>query len=158
MIDSAVRLTEELGARSLTIATAESCTGGRLAARLTDIPGVSAVFLGAIVAYHNRVKTALLGVPEEILDAHGAVSPQTAEAMATGAMGRFSSDLGVGITGVAGPGGGSVEKPVGLVYISVADARGSKTGRFDFAGDRASVRNQAVDAALDLVLARLSAP
>ena len=158
MIDTAVRLTEELGIRSLTIATAESCTGGGLAARLTDIPGVSAVFLGAIVAYHNRVKTALLGVPEGVLEAHGAVSPQTAEAMAAGAMSRFSSDLGVGITGVAGPGGGSAEKPVGLVYICVSDARGAKTERFDFSGDRASVRSQAVDAALDLVLTRLSAP
>jgi len=158
MTDSAVRLAEELDARSLTIAAAESCTGGGLAARLTDIPGVSAVFLGAIVAYHNRVKTALLGVPEEVLEAHGAVSPQTATAMAHGAISRFSSNLGVGITGVAGPGGGSAEKPVGLVYIAVADTRGTVTKRFDFAGDRVSIRNQAVDAALDLVLERLSAP
>jgi len=156
MADSAIRLNEELRVRSLTIATAESCTGGGLAARLTEMPGASVVFLGSIVAYHNRVKTALLGVREATLEAHGAVSPETATAMGLGARERFMSDIGVGITGVAGPGGGSADKPVGLVYIAVSDSSGVDTKRFDFIGDRASVRGQAVDAAIEMVLGRLS--
>jgi len=156
MSNSAVRLHAQLCKRSLTIAAGESCTGGGLAARLTEIPGASTVFLGSIVAYHNEVKTALLGVSEAILEAHGAVSPETATAMASGARDRFSSDLGVGITGVAGPGGGSAEKPVGLVYVAVADSSGTLAERFHFEGDRAAVRRQAVDAAIEMVLDRLS--
>jgi len=156
MPSPAVRLHKILESRSLTMATAESCTGGGLAARLTDTPGASSIFLGGIVAYHNRAKIDLLGVPEEILVRHGAVSPETAEAMALGAARRFSTDIGVGITGIAGPGGGSAGKPVGLVYIAVFDGRGIQACRFDFAGDRASVRRQAVDAAVELTLQRLS--
>jgi len=155
MPNSAGRLHKALESRSLTVATAESCTGGGLAACLTDTPGASAIFLGGIVAYHNRAKIDLLGVPEEILARHGAVSPETAEAMARGAARRFSTDIGVGITGIAGPGGGSADKPVGLVYIAVFDVRGAQARRFDFAGDRACVRRQAIDAAVELTLQRL---
>ena len=103
--------------RGLTLATAESCTGGLVAARLTSVPGSSDVFLGGVVSYANEVKTAALGVPEDVLAAHGAVSAETAAAMAEGARRRLDADVAVAVTGIAGPGGGSDEKPVGLVYV-----------------------------------------
>jgi nicotinamide-nucleotide amidase len=158
MNDGAHRLINRLRKRGLTIATAESCTGGGLAARLTSVAGASAAFLGGVVAYDNRIKRDLLGVPSEILEEHGAVSPETAVAMATGARERLATDIGVASTGIAGPGGGSAEKPVGLVYIAVADDRGAEANRLDLSGDRADVQRQAVDAAVDLILGRLNAP
>ncbi len=140
-----------LRARSLTLATAESCTGGLVAARLTDVPGASDAFLGAVVAYSNEVKAAQLGVPEDVLAAHGAVSEQAAAAMAHGARARLGADVAVAVTGVAGPGGGTEEKPVGLVYLHVAGPSGELARRLDFPGDRATIRQRAAVAALHLV-------
>ena len=140
-----------LRAQGLTLATAESCTGGLVAARLTDVPGASDVFLGSIVAYSNEVKAAQLGVPESVLAEHGAVSEQTAAAMAQGARARLGADVAVAVTGVAGPGGGTDEKPVGLVYLHVSGPAGELGRRLDFPGDRATIRQRAAVAALHLV-------
>src|SRR5215213_2615311 len=122
MTDDLLPLVEQLAAlaerRGLRLATAESCTGGSLSAAITDLAGVSSVFLGGVVSYANEVKEQLLGVPGEVLRVHGAVSEPTARAMAEGVCRVTGADLGFGITGVAGPGGGSDAKPVGLVYIA----------------------------------------
>jgi len=144
-------------AKRATIATAESCTGGLVAAALTETPGISAVFPGGVVTYSNEEKTKLLGVPTEVLARVGAVSEEVARAMATGVRARFATDLGVGVTGIAGPDGGSDEKPVGLVHLAL-DARGVVTHRrVTLPGDRALVRELAAKSALDLVRRALSA-
>jgi nicotinamide-nucleotide amidase len=130
-------------ALDLTLATAESCTGGLVAARLTDVPGASDVFVGAVVAYANAVKAAELGVSEDVLARHGAVSAETARAMAAGARERLGADVAVAVTGVAGPGGGTAEKPVGLVYTAVAAPDGGADSRFGFHGDRDEIRLRA---------------
>ncbi|MFO7301652.1 MAG: competence/damage-inducible protein A [Acidobacteriota bacterium] len=140
----------ELAARQLMIAAAESCTGGLLLQRLTDIPGSSAWVLGGVVAYANAVKVEALGVGEDTLAAHGAVSEAVARAMAEGVRRRLGADVGVGITGVAGPGGGSDEKPVGTVWIAVA-AGDTHARRFLFPGDRQMIRQFAASAALNMV-------
>ena len=137
--------------RGLTLATAESCTGGLVAARLTSVPGSSDVFLGGVVAYANEVKAAALGVPAEVLRAHGAVSAETAAAMAHGARARLGADLAVAVTGIAGPGGGTPEKPVGLVYLHAAGPDGERAAEFTVPGDRETVRARAAVAALHLV-------
>jgi nicotinamide-nucleotide amidase len=137
--------------RALTLGTAESCTGGLVAARLTDIPGSSDVFHGAIVAYANDVKAASLGVPEAVLAAHGAVSAETAEAMARGAREALGVDVAVSITGIAGPDGGTEEKPVGLVYLHAAGPDRELARQLDFPGDRDTIRTRAAVAALHLV-------
>ena len=111
--------------RGLTLATAESCTGGLVSARLTDVPGSSAVFVGGVVAYSNDVKAAQLGVPEAVLREHGAVSAETAAEMARGARERLGADVAVSVTGVAGPDGGTEEKPVGLVFLHASGPRAS---------------------------------
>jgi nicotinamide-nucleotide amidase len=137
---------------ALTIATAESCTGGLLAARLTELPGSSDYVRGGIIAYANEVKVDLAGVPEELIEAHGAVSQEVAEALAEGARARVGADVGVGITGVAGPGGGTAEKPVGLVWISVARAgREPLTRSINLPGGRADVRDRSTTIAMHLV-------
>jgi nicotinamide-nucleotide amidase len=144
--------------RDLRIATAESCTGGMVAAALTSIPGSSEVLEAGLVAYSNAAKTALLGAPAELIARRGAVSAQTARAMAEGAVERTGADLAVAITGIAGPGGGSVEKPVGLVYFATA-MKGAETvlHREVFAGrDRAGVREAATCTALELFMDRLA--
>jgi len=138
-----------------TLATAESCTGGLLASRITDVPGASEVFCGGVVAYNNAMKMSLLGVGEEVLRAHGAVSPETAAAMAEGACKCLGADLAAGVTGIAGPGGGTTEKPVGLVYIAVAGADGTRVARHEFSGCRAEVKAQSVEAALAMLLEEL---
>jgi competence/damage-inducible protein CinA-like protein len=148
---------DALRERGWTAATAESCTGGMVAARLTDIPGSSDVFLGGVVSYSNGLKHALLDVPEDVLAAHGAVSAETAAAMAEGARARLGADVAVSVTGVAGPGGGTPEKPVGLVYLHVASPDGGLCRRMDVPGDRASVRGRAAAAALQLLRAHLVA-
>lgn len=140
--------------RGLTVATAESCTGGLVAATITEVPGSSGYFVGGVVSYANSAKEALLGVPEATLAAHGAVSAQVAVAMAAGARARFESDLAVAITGVAGPDGGTEAKPVGLTYVALADGRGSDVRRHSFAGDRSAVREAAVREALDWLAER----
>jgi nicotinamide-nucleotide amidase len=141
----------QLRERGLTLATAESCTGGLVAARLTDVPGASDVFLGSVVAYANDVKAASLGVPEETLRTFGAVSAETAAAMATGARARLGADVVVSVTGVAGPDGGTEEKPVGLVFLHAAGPMGEKALRLDLPGDRDTIRTRSTVAALHLI-------
>jgi nicotinamide-nucleotide amidase len=137
------------------IATAESCTGGLLAARLTELPGASDYVKGGIVAYSNEVKVSQAGVPPELIDAHGAVSQEVAEALADGARVRLGADVGVGITGVAGPGGGTEEKPVGLVWLSVSTGSHPPaeplTRSVNLPGGRADIRDRATTVALHLV-------
>jgi nicotinamide-nucleotide amidase len=140
-----------LGARGLTVATAESCTGGLVAARLTEVPGSSSAFLGAIVAYSNTVKAEQLGVAEEVLASHGAVSAETASAMAAGARERLGADVAVSVTGIAGPDGGTEEKPVGLVFLHASGPMGERAQRLDIPGDRETIRGRAAVAALHLV-------
>jgi len=149
--DLASVVLNECDARGLTIAVAESCTGGLLGARLTAISGSSSVVIGGVIAYSNGVKKGLLGVTTESLERHGAVSEEVASEMATGVRRRLGVDIGVSITGVAGPGGGTPDKPVGLVWIAV-DVRGDvRTHGSRFIGDRAEIRFRATQAALDLV-------
>jgi nicotinamide-nucleotide amidase len=138
-------------AGGLTIATAESCTAGLLAARLTDRPGSSAYVLGGLVVYANSAKRDLVGVPADLIDRVGAVSAEVAEAMATGAAGRLGADIGVGITGIAGPDGGSTEKPVGLVHLCVVGSGKTLARRVNLPGARADVRRRAVVLALHLI-------
>jgi nicotinamide-nucleotide amidase len=136
----------------LTVAVAESCTGGLLSARLTELPGSSDYFKGAIVAYSNDVKIAQAGVPPESIERHGAVSQEVAEALADGARTHLEADLGVGVTGVAGPGGGSEEKPVGLVWISVAGPGEERLTRsVNLPGGRFDVRDRATTVAMHLL-------
>ena len=137
--------------RGLTLATAESCTGGLVAARLTSVAGSSAVFVGGVVAYADRVKARELGLPADILERHGAVSAETAAAMARGARERLGTDLAVSVTGIAGPDGGSDEKPVGLVYLHAEGPGGPRSADFVFPGDRESIRRRAAVTALHLV-------
>ena len=152
-------LVAELQKKGLKAATAESCTGGLLAQRITSIPGSSAVFEYGAVTYANRIKHALLGVPEEMLSRYGAVSEPVATAMSEGVLRASGADIGVGITGIAGPDGGSEEKPVGTVYISVA-CKGKETvtkryqfgyGRGSGADERESIRNASAMTALDMI-------
>lgn len=151
------RLEAQVGAlllaKGLTLCAAESCTGGLVMHRLTEIPGSSAYVLGGVVAYANEAKESLLGVRRATLIAHGAVSDETAEEMARGALNAFNADLAISITGIAGPGGGSALKPVGLTYIGVA-ARGGicAVQRCLFSGDRAAIKQAAADEAFRMVI------
>jgi len=142
--------------RGLTMATAESCTGGLVAARLTAVPGSSDVFRGSVVAYADDVKTDELGVPADVLAAQGAVSAESAAAMAAGVRERLHADVGVSDTGVAGPGGGTPEKPVGLVYLHAVGPEGELAAEFSVPADRETVRARAAVAALHLVRRLLS--
>ncbi len=146
-------LAHALAERSWKIAVAESCTGGSLGAAITDMPGSSAFFLGGVVAYESRLKTSLLGVSPQALAKHGAVSLEVAVQMADGCRARLGADLSVSITGIAGPGGGTASKPVGLVFIAVSTARGTQAEECRFPGDRADVRQRSVETALRLALA-----
>jgi len=138
-------------ARGLTLATAESCTGGMVGERLTGIAGSSDVYLGGVVAYANSAKASLLGVPAEVLDRHGAVSAASAAAMAEGARAAFGTDVAASVTGIAGPGGGTPEKPVGLVFAHVETPDGSFGRRLDLPGDRESIRSRATAVVLHLL-------
>ncbi len=142
---------EACRARGLTAATAESCTGGLVAARLTSVPGSSDVVLGGIVSYANAVKESELGVPTEVIETYGAVSAETATAMARGARERLGADVAVSVTGIAGPGGGTPEKPVGLVYLCASGPGSERSRDFVVSGDRETVRRRATVAALHLV-------
>lgn len=135
----------------LTVATAESCTGGLVAGRLTDRPGSSAYVLGGLVTYANSAKVALASVPPELIEEHGAVSAEVALAMATGAREALGADIGVSTTGVAGPGGGTAEKPVGLVYLCVVSDERTLPWRLQLGGDRADVRDRTVAGALHML-------
>ncbi len=162
MADSALRpLTDRLQAicveAGLRVAVAESCTGGRVGDALTDVPGSSAYVAGGIIAYADAAKHALLGVPLPILEAHGAVSAQVAVAMAEGARARLAADLAVAVTGIAGPGGGTAAKPVGLAYVATADAAGSTVRRLAWTGDREANKAASTRAALEMLLERAEA-
>jgi nicotinamide-nucleotide amidase len=150
---AARRIIETCTARGLTIATAESCTGGLVAGALTEIAGSSAVVLCGFVTYSNEAKQRMVGVPAETLAAHGAVSRPTAQAMAEGALAHSPADLAVAITGIAGPGGGSAEKPVGLVHFAAAARAGARIARERRYGDigRAAVRHASVLEALAML-------
>ena len=138
------------------MAVAESCTGGLLAMRITEVPGASEYFLGGIVSYANPAKERLLGVPGEVLARHGAVSEECARAMALGARAAFGADYALAITGIAGPGGATPEKPVGLAYIALAGPGGKVEVReHRFVGSRQGVRWSASEAALALLRSRL---
>jgi nicotinamide-nucleotide amidase len=154
-------LPESLGAllveRGLTLAVAESCTGGLAAELLTRMPGSSRYFLGAAVVYANQAKTELLGVPAELIARHGAVSAEVARAMAEGVRARLGADIGLAFTGIAGPDGGTAEKPVGLVHWAAAGPTGTEARDRVFIGDRQAIRRRAVFAGLDLVRRSLPA-
>ncbi len=141
-----------------TLSTAESCTGGLIAHRLTNVSGASAFFMGGVVAYDNAVKASVLGVSEETLSAHGAVSAETASAMAEGVRRALRTDYGIAVTGIAGPSGGSPEKPVGLVFLAVSSREGTRVVRGQFSGTRLEIKNQTADAALGLLLDRGETP
>ena len=147
---------DRLRVRNSTISVAESCTGGLLAGRLTEIPGSSDYFTGGFLVYTNRMKTALLGIDSELLEAHGAISAVTAEAMARGARERTGSTYALSVTGIAGPDGGSESLPVGTIYIGLAHPEGCESRSFRMVGDRARVRAVAVQNALDLLRRKLT--
>lgn len=141
--------------RGLTLATAESCTGGGIGHALTAVPGSSGAYLGGVISYTNGVKEKLLNVPRNILETLGAVSPETAKAMAQGARAATGADIAVSVTGLAGPDSDGSGKPVGLVYIGCAAAAETRVWEFHFSGDRQQVREQAVCAAMEMVMACL---
>ena len=143
-------------AAGLTVATAESCTGGLISKLLTDVAGSSGYFRGGVVSYSNEAKTALLDVPEEQLVAHGAVSAQVARAMAVGVLHRTGADVAVAVTGISGPGGGSAAKPVGLTYVAVAGMDAADVRRYLWSGDRAANREATARAAIELLLEQVS--
>lgn len=159
--DELLTLAQRVGAacrtKRVTIATAESCTGGLVAHLITEVPGSSAYFAGGLVTYANDAKTALVDVPVDVLEAHGAVSAQVARAMAEGARRRLGTDLAVAVTGVAGPEGGTAAKPVGLTYVAIADADGDDVRRHQWGTDRSANKRASAGAALALVLERLNA-
>jgi nicotinamide-nucleotide amidase len=149
--DLAATVLALLRSRKMTVAVAESCTGGLLGARITEIPGASDVMLGGIIAYANEVKEAQLGVLKATMVEHGAVSEQTVREMATGVRTRFGASIGIAISGVAGPGGGSAEKPVGTVCFGL-DVNGEVSSvRSALVGDRTEIRQRAAQAALNAI-------
>jgi nicotinamide-nucleotide amidase len=151
---------EEVSGRRLSmtdfrLAVAESCTGGLIAQRLTNIPGSSKYFLEGVVTYSNESKTRLLGVDKKVIKEFGAVSQQVARDMARGVRHKARTDFGLAVTGIAGPGGGSEDKPIGLVYIALADDAHTEHKRFVIPGDRELIRWRASQAALDMLRRRL---
>ena len=153
----AQQVLERCRAGKLMLATAESCTGGMIAAALTDIAGSSDVVERGFVTYSNEAKTEMLGVPADLIERVGAVSEEVAQAMAAGALAHAPVDLAIAVTGIAGPGGGSAEKPVGLVYLGIARRRGpsgpvtARSERHTFTGDRTDIRAAALLRALELL-------
>ena len=150
-MNAAERLVAEYSARKITCAAAESCTGGAVGAEIVSVSGASAVFLGGVISYSNDVKRDVLRVSADTLGRFGAVSSQTAYEMAVGVRELTGADYAVSVTGIAGPGGGSAEKPVGLVWFGLACGDGVRTEKAVFAGDRATVRKSAVEHALKLL-------
>jgi len=142
---------ELLRSRRLTISVAESCTGGKLGDMLTDVSGSSDYFLGGVISYSNRAKNELLGVDKELLALKGAVSDEVAREMVAGVRRSLHSDIGIAVTGIAGPLGGSPEKPVGLVYIAVGSEKNSISERNVFKGSRTSIKTQSANRALEMV-------
>jgi PncC family amidohydrolase len=154
LVEIARRVGQSLREHGLRLATAESCTGGLVAHLITEVPGSSDYFAGALVTYANDVKTALADVPSDVLAAHGAVSAQVAKAMAEGTRQRLGVDIAIAVTGVAGPDGGTADKPVGLTYVAVADSEGSDVRRHVWDSDRSGNKRLSAAAALDFVLKR----
>ena len=146
-----VMIGQLLRQQRLTLATAESCTGGLIGHRLTDVPGSSDYFLGGIIAYSNEIKERLLGVKLETLQAHGAVSAETAIEMARGASRVLGADVAVSVTGIAGPGGGTADKPIGLTYVAVVAANYERVERFVWAKDRSGNKWDSSEAALRML-------
>jgi nicotinamide-nucleotide amidase len=157
LIDLAVRLGARCNALGLRIATVESCTGGLVGHLITEVPGSSAYYVGGFVTYSDDLKREAVGVPHDVVAAHGAVSAQVAMAMATGGRTRTEADLAVSVTGIAGPDGGTPSKPVGLTYIAVADALGVSVRRHIWTGDRGENKRRSAAAALELLLERVEA-
>jgi PncC family amidohydrolase len=157
MVQQAIELTigEMLRSRGLRLATAESCTGGLIGHRLTNIAGSSDYYLGGVIAYANPVKKGVLGVRSQTLEEHGAVSRETVLEMALGVRRALGADIGLAVSGVAGPGGGTPEKPVGLVWIGLSAPDLETARRYQFAGERLSIKEQAAQAALELLEATL---
>lgn len=141
---------EKLRQRGLRIALAESCTGGLVGHRLTNVPGSSTYYMGSVTAYAYEAKVRLLGVTWETLEKNGAVSGETVSEMALGVRRALAADVGIAVSGIAGPGGGTPEKPVGLVWMAVSAPRGIWTRKFNFAGERLSIKEQAAEEALKL--------
>ena len=156
LLDLAHRVAAACRERGVRLGTAESCTGGLVGHVITEVPGSSDYFSGAVVTYANQMKVALADVPEPVLAAHGAVSAQVAKAMADGARRRLAVDVAVAVTGVAGPDGGSAAKPVGLTYVAIADADGDDVRRFVWDSDRTGNKRLSAAAALELVVERLT--
>lgn len=157
LLDKAEAILDAFRTAGLKIAVAESCTGGLIAGHLTELAGSSHVFDRGFVTYSNAAKTELLGVPEEVIAKHGAVSAEVAAAMAQGALARSPADIAVAVTGIAGPDGGSADKPVGLVFVAgIRRGDAVRVERHVFSGDRATIRRATVSAALALAL-RLAA-
>jgi len=155
--ERAVHLGERCTALGLRVATVESCTGGLVGHFITEVPGSSTYFVGGFVTYSDELKREAVGVPHDVLAAHGAVSAQVAMAMASGGRARTGADLAVSVTGIAGPDGGSPAKPVGLTYVAVADAIGVAVKRHLWTGDRSENKLRSAAAALDLLLERIDA-
>jgi len=154
------RIALALATQGRTLVTAESCTGGLIGAMLTNLPGSSAWYLGGVVSYANELKTGLLGISAETLGIHGAVSRETAQAMAVGVREKTGADFSVAVTGIAGPAGGTPEKPVGLVYIGITAPPPTEPAVFEhhFEGTRSEIRTAAASAALQHVLDAATAP
>lgn len=151
------KLVETYRRRHWRIVTAESCTGGMIAASLTEIAGSSEIFDRGFVTYSNAAKTELLNVPESVIDRHGAVSAEVAQAMAKGALARANADVALSVTGIAGPGGGSPDKPVGLVFLAcISKTRPPVVEQRNFAGNRVRIREQARECALDMLMTAAS--
>lgn len=145
-------LGKQLRQRNLTIATAESCTGGLVGHRITNASGSSDYYLGSVVAYAYSVKVRVLGVNWETLDSHGAVSRETVAEMASGARQALDSDVGIAVSGIAGPGGGTPDKPVGLIWLGLDTPDGNHTRQHNFEGDRIAIKEQAAEAAMQFVI------
>jgi len=154
----ALEIGAALQSRHLTLAVAESCTGGRIASQITAVPGASRYFESAYITYSNSAKIRLLSVPKALIEKKGAVSSEVAHAMAEGVRKHAGADLGLSVTGIAGPGGGSRNKPVGLVYIALSDEHGTQTTQFLFSGNRNTIQRKASDAALKTLLMHLRTP
>jgi PncC family amidohydrolase len=154
LVELARRVGRVFRERGLHLATAESCTGGLVAHLITEVAGSSDYFSGALVTYDNDVKVELADVPSDVLAAHGAVSAQVARAMAEGTRRRLGVDVAVAVTGIAGPDGGTADKPVGLTYVAVADLDGSDVRRHVWSGDRSGNKRLSAAAALDFLLER----
>lgn len=157
MTDDAARLLEELKRRSWTLATAESLTGGGIGQHLTAVSGSSAVYLGGVISYTNAVKARVLGVPQEILDTEGAVSPETADAMVRGVCNMLGAHVGIVVTGIAGPNSDETGKPVGLVYIGVSVCGHVSVTEHHFSGDREAVRSSTIHQAIKQAIEMLNA-